>query len=282
MKKDLLKLFFLISLITCVAACAASPDKKPPATDEEYYNRAMDQFKARNYFDAIPSFEELKEKFPLSPYALQAELRLGDAHYYKEEYVEAIHAFENFRRLHPNNKSVPYTIYMVGLCYYSQLLTFDRDPTYARAAVAQFEQLRELYPDSPYTGKALYKLSEAKRIIAENEFFIGQFYLQYKNYPGAISRFTVVLKEYPNSISRDRVIFAIAQANFLSENRPRGVKFLEYLIKKYPDSPYAAQAKALLASPAPKEDITKSMQEEEKKKQQEKKPEKKKKKFIFF
>ena len=110
--------------------------------------------------------------------------------YYKEEYVEAIHAFENFRRLHPSNKSVPYSIYMVGLCYYSQMLTFDRDPTYARAAVAQFEQLRELYPDSPYTGKALYKLSEAKRIIAENEFFIGQFYLQYKNYPGAINRFT--------------------------------------------------------------------------------------------
>jgi outer membrane protein assembly factor BamD len=282
MKKDLLKLFLLVSLITGIAACAAAPEKKPLATDEEYYNRAMEQFKAKNYFDAIPSFEELKEKFPLSPYALQAELRLGDAHYYKEEYVEAIHAFENFRRLHPNNKSVPYSIYMVGLCYYSQILTLDRDPTYARAAVSQFEQLRELYPESPYTGKALYKLSEAKRIIAENEFFIGQFYLQYKNYPGAINRFTTVLKEYPNSIPRDRVIFAIAQANFLSENRQRGVKFLQYLIKKYPDSPYAAQAKALLASPAPKEDITKSMQEEEKKKQQEKKPEKKKKKFIFF
>jgi len=278
MKRHALKLFFLILLVTCIGACATAPQKKPPVTDEDYYNRAMAQFKARNYFDAIPSFEELKEKFPLSPYAIQAELRLGDAHYYKEEYVEAIHAFENFRRLHPSNKSVPYSIYMVGLCYYSQMLTFDRDPTYARAAVAQFEQLRELYPDSPYTGRALYKLSESKRIIAENEFFIGQFYLQNKNYPGAINRFTTVLKEYPNSIPRDRVIFAIAQANFLSENRQRGVKFLQYLINKYPDSPYAAQAKALLASPAPKEAITKSMQEEAKKQP----PKTAKKKFLFF
>jgi len=278
MKRHVLKRFLLMVLILCIGACAAAPDKKPLNTDEAYYNRAMALFNARNYFDAIPAFEELKEKFPLSPYALQAELRLGDSRYYKEEYVEAINAFENFRRLHPSNKSVPYSIYMVGLCYYSRILTLDRDPTYARAAAAQFEQLLELYPDSPYTGKALFKLHEAKRIMAEHEFFIGQFYLQYKNYTGAINRFNTILKDYPYSIAKDRVIFALAQANFLSENKRRGAKFLQYLIKKYPESPYAAQAKALLASPAPKEAITKSMQEEEKKK----KPEKKKKKFLFF
>jgi hypothetical protein len=56
------------------------------------------------------------------------------------------------------------------------------------------------------------------------------------------------------------------------------VKFLQYLINKYPDSPYAAQAKALLASPAPKEAITKNMQEEAKKQP----PKTAKKKFLFF
>jgi outer membrane protein assembly factor BamD len=279
MKIELLKRFFLILLVTTFAgACATAHDTKKPATDEEYFNRAMLHFNERNYFDAIPAFEEVKEKFPLSPYAIQAELRLGDSHYYKEEYVEAIHTFENFRRLHPNNRSVPYSIYMTGLCYYSQMLTFDRDPTYAKAAISQFQQLLELYPDSPYTGRAMYKLSEARRIIAEHEFFIGQFYVQYKNYTGAINRFNAVLKDYPYSIPRDRVIFALAQANFLSENRQRGVKFLQYLIRKYPDSPYAAQAKALLAAPSPKDAIKKSMEEEAKKQP----PAKPKKKFFFF
>jgi len=278
MKRHLLKQFLCIVMVSCICACATAPDKRPLKTDEEYYNRAMTQFNARNYFDAIPSFEELKEKFPLSPYAIMAELRLGDAHYYKEEYVEAIHTFENFRRLHPNNRSVAYSIYMTGLCYYSQILTIDRDPTFAKAAAAQFQQLLELYPDSPYTGKALFKLSESRRIVAENEFFIGQFYVQYKNYNGAINRFNALLKDYPYSIPRDRVIFALAQANFLSENKQRGIKFLQYLIRKYPESPYAAQAKALLASPSPKEAIKKSMEEEAKKQP----PKTEKKKFLFF
>ncbi len=253
MKIILHKQIFLLFLITVICACATGPQEKPPKTDEEYFNRAMQLFNKKIYFEAIPAFEEFKEKFPLSPYAVIAELRLGDAHFYKEEYVEAIHTYENFRRLHPNNKSVPYSMYMTGLSYYNQILTIDRDPTNAKLAVEQFQQLMELYPDSPYTGLAQFKLSEARRVIAEHEFFIGKFYLQYKNYTGAINRFNVILKEYPYSIKRDRVIFYLAEANYLSENKERGEKFLQYLIKKYPTSPYAAEAKVLLGQPLPKD-----------------------------
>ena len=279
MKINLLKQLLWVLFIACLCGCASGPDTKKPTPDEDYYNQAMIKFKARNYFDAIPAFQELKEKFPLSPYAVLAELRLGDSHYYKEEYVEAIHMYENFRRLHPNNQSVPYSIYMTGMCYYNQILTLDRDPTFARQAAEQFQQLQELFPNSPYTGKALFKLSESRRIVAEHEFFIGEFYLFYKNYPGAISRFNSILKEYPYSIPRDRVIFYIAKANFLSDNKERGQKFLNYLIRKYPESPYAAQAKALLAAPAPKEELQKIDREAQEKSAENKK---KGKKFLFF
>ena len=261
MKNTVLKHFLCILLLAGAYACAAAPDIKKPQTDEDYYNRAMAFFKARNYFDAIPAFQELKEKFPLSPYAVLAELRLGDSHFYKEEYVEAVHMYENFRRLHPNNQSVPYSIYMTGMCYYNQILTIDRDPTFARQAAEQFQQLLDLYPASPYTGKALFKLSESRRIIAEHEFHIAEFYLFYKNYSGAINRFNTILKEYPYAIPRERLIFYIAKAYFLSDQKERGQKFLNYIIRKYPDSPYATQAKKLLASAASKEEVQKLVQE---------------------
>ncbi len=277
MVNDVLKRFLYLLLLTGLCACAAAPDPKKLKTDEESYNRAMNLFNAKNYFDAIPAFEELKEKFPLSPYAIIAELRLGDAHFYKEEYVEAIHMFENFRRLHPNNKSVPYSIYMTGMCYYNQILTIDRDTSSARAAAEQFQQLIELYPDNPYGVMALVKLGEARKVIAEHEFFIGEFYLRNKNYTGAINRFNGILKDYPSSVRKDRIIFYLAQANFLSENRARGQKFLEYLIRKYPDSPYAAQAKTLLALPTPK-----PSQEKNKKDVTEAHDKKQVKRFLLF
>jgi outer membrane protein assembly factor BamD len=279
MKNSLLKQIFLLLLIACVWGCASTPTEKPLKTDEDYFNRAMKLYNDRNYFDAIPAFTEFKEKFPLSPYAVLAELYLGDSHFHKEEYVEAIHTFENFRRLHPNNKSVPYSIYMIGLCYYKQILTIDRDPTNAQMAAEQFKQLIELYPDSPYTGLAQFKLSESRRVIAEHEFFIGKFYLQYKNYNGAINRFNTVLKEYPYSIPRDEVIFYLGKANYLSENKQRGEKFLQYLIKRYPNSLYVPEAKVLLGQPVPKQKDKKEQKAETAKEAPDKK---KSKKFLLF
>ena len=54
---------------------------------------------------------------------------------------------------------------------------------------------------------------------------------------------------------------------------------MNYLIRKYPESPYAAQAKALLAAPAPKEELQKIDQEAQEKSAENKK---KGKKFLFF
>jgi len=236
--------FICISLLCACVAPLPEPKKMPP--DEEAFTSAMDFFNKKNYFEAIPAFEEMREKFPLSPYAVLAELRLGDSHLGKQEYVEAVHYFENFRRLHPSNQHVPYSIFMTGLCHYKQMLSPDRDQTFAQEAVEQFQLLLDLYPQSPYTGKALCKITEAKQKIAEHEFFVGSFYLKKKNYPGAIKRFNKILKIYPHTIEKDKLFFHLAEANILAGDKNRGHKILKYLLKKYPESTYTDPAKALL------------------------------------
>jgi outer membrane protein assembly factor BamD len=243
------KQVFLVTLIciTLLTACTAAPQPKKAKTDEYYFSEAMDFFNSRNCFDAIPAFEEFKEKFPLSPYAVLAELRLGDCHYFKGEYVEAIHYFENFRRLHPSNQHVPYSIFMTGMCHYKQILTSDRDQTFAKEAVEHFQLLFELYSRSPYAGKALCKISEAKKRIAEHELFIGRFYLKKKNYKGAIERFSKILKKYPQTMDKDKLLFYLAEATIHSGNKNKGKKILKLLLKRYPESEYAVEAKALLA-----------------------------------
>ena len=247
MKKQPILIAICLLLFT---ACAAVPEPKKSSTDEESYAKAMKSFNHKNYFDAIPAFEELRDKFPMSPYAVIAELRLGDCHYAQEQYVEAVHFFENFRRLHPSNQNVPYSIYMSGVCQYQQVLSIDRDQTFAEEAVEQFQQLIELYPKSPYAGRALCKLAESKKRIAEHEFFIGNFYLKKKNYKGAIERFNKALKKYPNSIEKDKLLLYIGDATIKSGDEKRGKKVLAFLLKKYPEGPYAQQAKALLDAPA--------------------------------
>jgi len=232
--------------IILLSACTSGPPPKEIKTDEDYYNKSMEFFKYGNYIDAIPAFEELREKFPVSPYAVLSELRLGECHYFKNELVEATHYFENFRRLHPSNPHVAYSIFMTGMCHYKQILSLDRDQTFAREAVEHFQLLLELYPTSPYAGKALCKISEAKKRIAEHEFFVGSFYLKKKNYQGAIERFSKILENYPHAIEKDKLLYYIANSTIQAGNKQKGDRILTLLLKRYPEGEYADQAKALL------------------------------------
>ena len=235
----------LIILLTGLISCSTAPKTKSAGNAEADYNKALQSFSKRNFFEAIPSFEELKEKYPVSPYATLAELRLGDCHFLQDELELAIHYYENFKRLHPNNPNVPYSIYMTGKCYFEQLLSVDRDQTAALEAVEYFQFLVDLYPESPYSGKALCKISEAKKLIAEHETMVGLFYLANRNYKGATNRFIKLLKHYPESINKDKIYYHIAQADFKSGNIERGDKIISLLENKYPESTYTTLAKML-------------------------------------
>ncbi len=241
----------LLMLLTCLASCSTAPQTKPMENAEAHYNKALASFSKRNFFEAIPSFEQLKDKYPISPYAVLAELRLGDCHFLQNELELAIHYYDNFRRLHPNNPDVPYSIYMTGMCHFEQILAVDRDQTPALEAVEYFQSLVDLYPESSYSGKALCKISEAKKQIAEHETLVGLFYLKNKKYKGATRRFIKLLKQYPTSINKDKIYYQIAQADFESGNIQRAEKIVTLLKNKYPESTYTSLAKKLAGQNKP-------------------------------
>lgn len=238
--------FAALACMFFFSACATVNVPKKQKTDKDYYEAAMHFFDANNCYDATPAFEELREKFPLSPYAVLSELRLGDCHYSMDEYIEAAHYFENFRRLHPSNQNVPYSIYMSGMCRYIEMLSADRDQTAAREAIEHFQMLLELYPENPYTGKALTRMSEAQKKVAEHEFFIGDFYYKKGNYKVAVKRYRKILEKYPHSIAKDKLLFHLAEATIKSGSTDKGKKIFKLLLTKYPESSYGAEAKSLL------------------------------------
>ncbi len=249
-----MKKYYLLAALLClitVLGCASTPAKpQQMGSDEESFTKAMSLFRTGGYIEAIPAFEEVREKFPMSPYAVIAELRLGDCHYYKDEYIEASHFFDNFRRLHPSNPQVAYSIYMRGMCAYEQILSIDRDQTFAEEAVEQFQQLYEIFPQSQYTGKALVRLAEAKRQLAGREVFVGNFYLKKQDYAGAIERYNRALKRYPSQIKSDELLLLIGKATICSGDERRGKKILEFMMKQYPDSTMVADAKTLIENPS--------------------------------
>ena len=56
----------------------------------------------------------IKNKFPYSNYATEAQLKIADVYYMQESYGEAAVAYEAFRDLHPKHEKVPYAMFRIG------------------------------------------------------------------------------------------------------------------------------------------------------------------------
>lgn len=241
--------FCLVIVFIFFLGCAGAPQVKEPMTDEEFFNEAMEFYKVKDTWQGIPAFKEIRDKFPLSQYAVLAELRLADLNYFKADYIEATHYYEEFKRLHPSNPHVPYVVYQLGMCHFKQIETIDRDQTPARDAADYFEYLITHYPRSPFTCKAMSKLKICRQKMFDHEFYIGNFYYKSKKYQAAQERFLEVLSHYPYVRGRDKVLFYLAQTYHHLNEESKARDTFSTLLKNYPQSEYRAQAKLLLGIP---------------------------------
>ena len=158
----------------------------------------MDAYENGNYSEAIEKFQKLKDYYPFSKYAILAELKIADAHYKRDEYEEAIFAYENFEQLHPRNEAIPYVIYQIGRCYYDQIDTPDRDQTSAQKALDAFQRLIKQFPRDQYSTRAAEHIKTAQRSLAGHAYVVGVFYYRTKHYKAALHRFMSIISDYPD------------------------------------------------------------------------------------
>lgn len=167
--------------------------EKPP---EVMAQEGIQQLRKKDYLDAAETFEKLRDRYPYSQEALLAQIKLADAYFYKKSYQEALQAYKDFEKLHPTNPAVPYCVYQQGLCYYRQRSTIDRDQTFTTQAMAEFQRLKQKFPESEYAGKADKFISRCRKDLAEHEFYVGEFYYRTKHYASALERFQILATEY--------------------------------------------------------------------------------------
>ncbi len=165
----------------------------------ELLKKAEKNFIKGNYELAYEYYKEIRDKFPGTPQAIFAELRMADSKFWNEEYLEAITLYEEFEKFYPNNEAIPYVIYQIGTCYYKMKKSYDRDQTYAEKAIYAYKRLLQNFPNSPYNAEAERKINELRELLAQHELYIAKFYYKIKYYRGAYQRLLYILNTYPDT-----------------------------------------------------------------------------------
>jgi outer membrane protein assembly factor BamD len=172
----------------------------PEETDEiAMTNKAMDFFVRGNYDMAEELFQKIKDRYPFSPFATLAELRLADIKFYQSQYAEAITLYEEFEKLHPNNEAIPYVIFQQGMCQYRLIDTPDRDRASSEKLIDVLTRLHSQHPDSPYTFQAERMIKIARENLAMSELNIAKWYLKAGKKLQAAARIKIVLEKYADT-----------------------------------------------------------------------------------
>ena len=237
-----LLIFAGLAGLLLLAACASEPEVTLAGQATTYFQEGEQYFEDGHYQDAIKSWEKVRESYYSTELNLLAELKIAEAYYYDEAYLEAAAAYETFLKNHPGHPKEQEVTYLLGLCYQHQILAIDQDQTATRQALATFRALLQRYPQDPHRNEALSYIDYCLFQLAGSEMSIGEFYLKTGKYQAAINRFTRIAREYPDHHDSAAVYYNLGRAYLLAGEKDKSGETFALLFNQYPYSEYARDA----------------------------------------
>jgi len=256
--------YFLAGLLAFVMACgggaAISKDgsKRMLAADDDArsgYEKALLDFRRGDCLSAEPMFREVRQEFPYSRFAALAELRIGDCQFQNEAYPEAIQTFQQFVRIRPSHKEIPYARFRIAEAYYNQIpggwfMTpppAERDQSAARDALIQLRRFVVDYPDDPRVPKANELMDKCMSLLAAHELYVARFYLKRDAYRGVISRLKGLIASYPGSGVEREALLLLGEVYLKTNEIDAARATLTEIVERFPGSGEAKRARSLLS-----------------------------------
>ncbi len=225
--RDRMRTAYVIIICLVVASlfsgCAHDTDKVRPA--EELFEEASKFAKDGSVDKAAETFMQVRTYYPGHDLARKAILGTADLYFDQEDYDLALKNYDEFRLLYPTDPDAGYCLYRIGMCYFKQLSTPDRDQSKTTRAIQRFEAFIKTYPGSPYIKDAETNLKEARTLLAKHYLSIGKFYLKKGNTTAACKRFQSIRQDYPDTDIGEDINSLISTACSASVTAPEQSRF---------------------------------------------------------
>lgn len=230
--------FVLLNLLGCSGTDELPDDPAVLFAEAQRYE------KDERYEEALRRYNDLKNRFPYSNYAVRAKLSLADVYYKQESYAEAQLSYQTFRELHPRHPQTDYVIFQTGMSYFKQLpSTIDRDLTLAQDAIGSFEELERAFPKSSYLKEARERREEALKMLADKEKYIADFYFIRKKWEPAFERYESLYQKFKDVAHEPYALARAAISASKIGSREESQRYYDLLRTRFPQSSELEEAK---------------------------------------
>ncbi|MFC5069228.1 outer membrane protein assembly factor BamD [Flaviflagellibacter deserti] len=203
--------------VTSLTACStmAKDDEEITVNDEpadKLYNEGLYNLNNGDTKAALERFKTLDQQHPYTEWARKAHMMEVYANYRAGNYDESSIAAKRYLTLHPGSKDAAYAQFLLGMSYYNQIPDVTRDQQRTQQALQALDEVVRKYPDSEYADGAQKRVQIARDQLAGKEMEIGRFYLQQRNWIGAVNRFKTVVVQYQTTRHVEEALARLAEA----------------------------------------------------------------------
>jgi tol-pal system protein YbgF len=131
---------------------AAQAGPPPGMQAETAYTNAYRDYLGGKYDLAVPEFNDYLKYFSNTQFASNVQFYIGDIYYKKQDYTNALQAFDNVLERFPDGNKTADAHYMKGMA----LMQLSRNDSAAR----EFSDVYTSYPDTDLAAKAKARLKE--------------------------------------------------------------------------------------------------------------------------
>ena len=243
----------LLALAVGLCGCSSfdglfKKDELPPDEPaDRLYNEGLYYLNAQKKpKDAVKKFEEVDRQHPYSEWARKSLLMAAYAYYDMGSYDECISAAKRYITLHPGSSDAAYAQYLIAASYYDQIPDITRDQERTEKALAALQEVANKYPDSEYATTSRQKMEVARDQLAGKEMQVGRYYLQRRDYTGAINRFKVVVTKFQTTRHVEEALERLTEAYIALGITDEAQTAAAVLGHNFPDSDWYKHAYALV------------------------------------
>lgn len=233
-----------------VGGCTADKDfNVPDDPPEKLYNEGLYLLQTKkDYKAAAKKFEEVDRQHPYSDWARKALLMMAYSYYEGREYEDSVAAAKRYVTLHPGSADAAYAQFLIGSSYFDEIPDITRDQGRTEKAMTALEEVARKFPNTEYASSAKKKIEVARDQLAGKEMLVGRWYLERKDYTGAINRFKIVVTRYQTTRHVEEALMRLAESYMALGIVGEAQTAAAVLGHNFPDSPWYKDAYNLLQS----------------------------------
>jgi outer membrane protein assembly factor BamD len=245
-------LHFLRSALLCLTALffmgCSSAEKIDTSTPEGAFKLASTYEDDERFEEAITYFSEVKNKYPYSSLAVQAELKIADIEFKRENYASAETAYKLFKEFHPTHEKIDYVTYRLGLSTSNQLPeTIDRDLSLATPALEYYNEVITRFSDSKYVADSKKQRERVTKMLADKANYIAEYYFIRDKWESALGRYEDLLKNYVDMGYEASSLYGATLSAYKMKDKDKAKVYFKRLLTEHPQSKELAKAREELS-----------------------------------